>query len=290
MHGCRNRRCALELVSDGVLLRARAFAAHAHARRSRSSAARRSSRWCRRLPTISTRSARARRSSRFPRSPTRRKRERLPRVADSTSVDAEAIVALAPERRRRHSGAIATRRAAAARARHGRAATRRYVRRDLRELARDRRADRAPARSRRDDRAPAARNRRAARAHATRSCASPSVFVVLGSGPIWTAGADSYISELIALAGGKNAASDLRAAYGEYSAEALLARSTRPARRRSGDASRRGARSGAVAQSARGAVASRLHRRSARHHRAARDRATTKALRGSSNGSTPLAR
>jgi ABC-type Fe3+-hydroxamate transport system substrate-binding protein len=50
----------------------------------------------------------------------------------------------------------------------------------------------------------------------------PSVFVVLGSVPIWTAGAPSYISELIALAGGKNAAADLRAAYGEYSGEALL--------------------------------------------------------------------
>lgn len=50
----------------------------------------------------------------------------------------------------------------------------------------------------------------------------PSVFVVLGSGPIWTAGSGSYITQLIALAGGTNAASDLRAPYGEYSAEALL--------------------------------------------------------------------
>jgi iron complex transport system substrate-binding protein len=50
----------------------------------------------------------------------------------------------------------------------------------------------------------------------------PSLFVVLGSGPIWTAGAGSYITKLIALAGGRNAAGDLRAAYGEYSAEALL--------------------------------------------------------------------
>ncbi len=50
----------------------------------------------------------------------------------------------------------------------------------------------------------------------------PSVFVVLGSGPIWTAGAGSYITKLIALAGGRNAAGDLGAAYGEYSAEALL--------------------------------------------------------------------
>jgi ABC-type Fe3+-hydroxamate transport system substrate-binding protein len=52
----------------------------------------------------------------------------------------------------------------------------------------------------------------------------PSVFVVLGSGPIWTAGAGSYITTLIELAGGENSAADLRAAYGEYSAEALLRR------------------------------------------------------------------
>lgn len=50
----------------------------------------------------------------------------------------------------------------------------------------------------------------------------PSVFVVLGSGPIWTAGANSYIATLIALAGGENAAGDLHVAYGQYSAEALL--------------------------------------------------------------------
>jgi len=50
----------------------------------------------------------------------------------------------------------------------------------------------------------------------------PSVFVALGSGPIWTAGSGSYISTLIVLAGGTNAAADLHAAYGQYSAEALL--------------------------------------------------------------------
>lgn len=50
----------------------------------------------------------------------------------------------------------------------------------------------------------------------------PSVFVVLGSGPIWTAGSSSYIATLIALAGGRNAAADLHAAYGQYSAETLL--------------------------------------------------------------------
>jgi iron complex transport system substrate-binding protein len=50
----------------------------------------------------------------------------------------------------------------------------------------------------------------------------PSVFVVLGSTPIWTAGSTSYITTLIELAGGVNAAGDLHAAYSEYSAEALL--------------------------------------------------------------------
>jgi iron complex transport system substrate-binding protein len=51
---------------------------------------------------------------------------------------------------------------------------------------------------------------------------TPSVFVVLGSGPIWTVGPRSYIATLIALAGGRDAAADLGVAYGEYSAEALL--------------------------------------------------------------------
>jgi iron complex transport system substrate-binding protein len=51
---------------------------------------------------------------------------------------------------------------------------------------------------------------------------TPSVFVVLGSGPIWTVGPRSYIATLIALAGGRNAADDLDVAYGQYSAEALL--------------------------------------------------------------------
>ncbi|MBV9333437.1 MAG: ABC transporter substrate-binding protein [Candidatus Eremiobacteraeota bacterium] len=52
----------------------------------------------------------------------------------------------------------------------------------------------------------------------------PSIFLVLGSGPIWTAGAASYITTLIELAGGTNAANDLHAAYGEYSPEALVRR------------------------------------------------------------------
>lgn len=50
----------------------------------------------------------------------------------------------------------------------------------------------------------------------------PSVFVVLGGAPIWTAGNRSYITTLIALAGAVNSADDLDAAYGEYSSEALL--------------------------------------------------------------------
>ena len=53
---------------------------------------------------------------------------------------------------------------------------------------------------------------------------TPSVFFVLGSTPIWTAGSTSYIASLIALAGGSNAARDLHLAYGQYSAEALLRR------------------------------------------------------------------
>ncbi len=50
----------------------------------------------------------------------------------------------------------------------------------------------------------------------------PSVFVVLGADPIWTAGSASYIERLIELAGGVNAASAMHAAYGEYNPEALL--------------------------------------------------------------------
>ncbi|HTA39193.1 MAG TPA: helical backbone metal receptor, partial [Candidatus Acidoferrales bacterium] len=50
----------------------------------------------------------------------------------------------------------------------------------------------------------------------------PSAFVVLGTAPIWTVGDTSYIGTLIHMAGGRNAASDLKIAYGQYSAEALL--------------------------------------------------------------------
>lgn len=51
---------------------------------------------------------------------------------------------------------------------------------------------------------------------------APRVFVVLGVGPIFTVGAESYIGKLITLAGGENAAR-ISAAYGAYSPEALLA-------------------------------------------------------------------
>jgi iron complex transport system substrate-binding protein len=50
----------------------------------------------------------------------------------------------------------------------------------------------------------------------------PRVFIVLDSAPVWTAGSGSYISRLVTIAGGRNAASDLAAAYAPYSSEALL--------------------------------------------------------------------
>jgi iron complex transport system substrate-binding protein len=50
----------------------------------------------------------------------------------------------------------------------------------------------------------------------------PRVFVVLDSAPVWTAGSGSYISQLVTIAGGRNAAADLGAAYAPYSSEALL--------------------------------------------------------------------
>lgn len=50
----------------------------------------------------------------------------------------------------------------------------------------------------------------------------PSVFVVLGTGPIWTAGEGSYIDTLVGLSGGVDAADDMHEAYGQYSAEALV--------------------------------------------------------------------
>ena len=52
----------------------------------------------------------------------------------------------------------------------------------------------------------------------------PSVFVVLGVAPVFTVGHGSYLEHLIELAGGRNAASDIKAPYARYSAEALIAR------------------------------------------------------------------
>ena len=51
----------------------------------------------------------------------------------------------------------------------------------------------------------------------------PRVFVALGTGPIWTVGPQSYIAELITLAGGTDAVTSLPSAYAPYSAESLLA-------------------------------------------------------------------
>lgn len=59
-------------------------------------------------------------------------------------------------------------------------------------------------------------------ARAARFAWHPRVFVVLDSAPIWTAGSSSYISTLIAIAGGRNAAADLRQPYAQYSAETLV--------------------------------------------------------------------
>jgi len=50
----------------------------------------------------------------------------------------------------------------------------------------------------------------------------PSVFVVLQTNPIWTVGPESYISSLIALAGGRNAVAALPQSYAQFSGEALL--------------------------------------------------------------------
>jgi ABC-type Fe3+-hydroxamate transport system substrate-binding protein len=147
--------------------------------------------------------------------------QRLPRVADASSVDAEAIVALRPTvvigipaqarlvepLRRAHIPVVLL-------------PDDSYdqIFTDLRSIGsltgRTREASTVIARLHRETAALTARTRQFVR--------HPSVFVVLGSGPIWTAGSGSYITKLITLAGGVNAAADLRGAYGEYSAEALL--------------------------------------------------------------------
>jgi iron complex transport system substrate-binding protein len=147
--------------------------------------------------------------------------KRLPRVADASSVDVEAIVALRP------SVVIGI----PAQARFVEPLARTHV--PVRLLPDDtydeiftnlRMAGELTG-HRREAAATIDRLRRvtaALHAHTRRFARPPSVFVVLGSGPIWTAGSGSYITQLIALAGGRNAAVNLGAAYGEYSAEALL--------------------------------------------------------------------
>ena len=57
-----------------------------------------------------------------------------------------------------------------------------------------------------------------------RTARRPSIFVVLGTAPVFTVGRGSYIASLIDLAGGRNAAADVHAPYARYSAEALVAR------------------------------------------------------------------
>lgn len=60
------------------------------------------------------------------------------------------------------------------------------------------------------------------RASVARRAYKPSVFVALGTAPIWTAGNGSFVATLIAFAGGRDAASGLRAPWGTYGEEALL--------------------------------------------------------------------
>jgi iron complex transport system substrate-binding protein len=65
------------------------------------------------------------------------------------------------------------------------------------------------------------RRTRQLRAHARRFRRPATVFFVLGTQPIWTAGPSSYIGTLISLAGGRDIA-HISAPYSQYSAEALL--------------------------------------------------------------------
>ncbi|MBV9718549.1 MAG: ABC transporter substrate-binding protein [Candidatus Eremiobacteraeota bacterium] len=147
----------------------------------------------------------------------------LPRVADASSIDAEAIIALRPSLVvgiPAQSRLIEPVRRAGVRVVLLPDDSYASIFANLRALGsmtgHVRGADAIIVRLRRETHAIAARTSRYAR--------RPSVFVVLGVAPIWTAGRESYISTLIALAGGANAAGDVHAAYSEYSAEALLRR------------------------------------------------------------------
>lgn len=146
---------------------------------------------------------------------------RLPEVATATSVATERIVALRPDL------VVGIPAQAAQTADLRRAGIRVVLLRDdsfedlfadLRALgaltAREAEARRLIARL---------RARTAAIARETGRGPRPAVLVVLSDAPIYTAGRSSYIAELIRLAGGRNAADDLRFAYGTYSAEAVLA-------------------------------------------------------------------
>lgn len=145
----------------------------------------------------------------------------LPRVADFTSVDSERIVALHPDA---VIGIPAQARLVEPLRRAGISVT--LLRDDAYENIFDniRAVGDIAGRQAQADATIAALQLQTKRLHAQtlRFARHPSVFVVLGSGPIWTVGSSSYIATLIGLAGGTNAAAGLSAAYGQYSAEALL--------------------------------------------------------------------
>jgi iron complex transport system substrate-binding protein len=145
----------------------------------------------------------------------------LPRVADASSVDAEAVLALRPS----VAIGIPAQSRLVEPLRRARVAVvllpdDAYDRifENLRAIGtltgRRRQADIVVARLQRETAAIHRRTLRYAR--------HPSAFVVLGATPIWTAGAASYISTLLQLAGATNAAGNFRGAYGVYSAEALI--------------------------------------------------------------------
>jgi iron complex transport system substrate-binding protein len=71
--------------------------------------------------------------------------------------------------------------------------------------------------------AAALRARTAALVRGVPNGARPSVLVVLGVTPLFTVGDRSYIAHLIALAGGRNAATGAGGAYIRYSTEAIVA-------------------------------------------------------------------
>ncbi len=146
--------------------------------------------------------------------------KRLPRVASFTSVDAERIVALHPDLIVGDASQEAL----------GQPLLRAKLRVELfhedsvseiyevllalgKQLGREPQADALVERMRATS---ASLMQRVDRSHA------PRVFVVLDVAPIYTVGKRSYINQLIEMAGGRNAA-DLEGAYGQYSAEAILA-------------------------------------------------------------------